>query len=201
MRGRRPERILVLSYESRKYQSTGFCVGSENNLAPHRLPPRSIFLATDPLRAPPVYSTSSLSLSLPPPPRSLIGPHNLMAPHLRLHPSSLMCSGALGSILCTRQSILILRGALIFSGPSLRTNSRKPCCQITWTWSTALVRGKLSEVVSGMFNCPVHCGGWISVQACICRSAGHLSVKKCSQWSGNDCKCRGNRPFREPGYS
>jgi len=60
-----PDQILVFSKESRKQLPTGFCVCSKNNFAPHRSPPWSISIATDPFRALTVYSTSFLSLLAP----------------------------------------------------------------------------------------------------------------------------------------
>ena len=60
--------------------------------------PPLMSLASNLFRLPTVDSTSSLSLSpsssrRPPP---LLGPHNLVTPHLKLHPSSLMFLSALG---------------------------------------------------------------------------------------------------------
>ena len=72
--------------------------------------PRSFVFAPPPFPQPTCSScvhVLSIALLLPPPPLvSLCGPHNLVVPHLRLHPLYLMCKGALGFGLKMPESIV-----------------------------------------------------------------------------------------------
>ena len=97
-----------------------------NPMLPEAFFLRPLLSRNQPVPAVDMYFASPCC-SLTPTPVSLCGPHNLVVPHLRLHPVYLMCKGALGFVLRMPESIVVstvcrIRWDLIF-GRTLRNRA------------------------------------------------------------------------------
>ena len=125
-----------------------------NPMLPEALFLRPLLSRNQPVPAVDMYFASPCC-SLTPPPVSLCGPHNLVVPHLRLHPCFRMCKGALGFVLRMPEWIVRFNSVQNSLGSSIWNDVKIPCCQIAGTCSTtctcSLVCSDLSKPVFGVF--------------------------------------------------